>query len=181
MPKQKSSYRIALGGLITALSILFLFMTGVIPFGTFALPTLAGAVLVAIVIEFSGKTALLTYIAVSILAVFITPDREAALLFVFFFGYYPILKEKLEMLKSKVISYLIKFAVFNVSIAAAYSLLIFLFQLPVFEAFGVYGIWGIIGLWVVANLVFILYDVALTRVISMYVNWFRPKFLRKLH
>ena len=97
MPKQKNSYRVALGGLITALSILFLLMTGFIPFGTYALPTLAGAVLVAIVIEFGSKTALLTYMAVSLLAIFITPDREAALLFIMFFGYYPILKEKLEI------------------------------------------------------------------------------------
>ena len=31
----------------------------------------------------------------------------------------------------------------------------------------------------VANVTNVVYDIALTRVVSMYVHWFRPKFLRR--
>ena len=40
--------------------------------------------------------ALIVYVAVSILSIFMTPDREAAIMFICFFGHYPIIKGIIE-------------------------------------------------------------------------------------
>ena len=41
-------------------------------------------------------------------------------MFIFFFGYYPILKGILERIKPKALSYLVKFLIFNLALVLAY-------------------------------------------------------------
>ena len=48
----KRSTKIALGGMITGLCIMLMFMTGLFPFATYALPAAAGIVLVAVGVSF---------------------------------------------------------------------------------------------------------------------------------
>ena len=50
----------------------------------------------------------------------------------------------------------------------------------VLESFGDFGKYSVLVLLALGNVVFVIYDFALTRVISMYIHWFRPKFLRKI-
>lgn len=88
----KRSGQVALCGMIAAVCILLMLMTGLFPFATYALPAVAGLLMVAVVVECGVKWAVMVYVAVSLLAIFITPDREAMLMFVFFFGHYPIIK-----------------------------------------------------------------------------------------
>ena len=71
----RRSTQVALGGMIAALSLLFLFLTGVFPFATYILPAAAGILLVAVVVESGWRWALGVYAAVSLLAVFIAPVR----------------------------------------------------------------------------------------------------------
>lgn len=47
----KNTYKIALGGMITALSVLLMFLTGLFPMATYALPAIAGVLLISAVIE----------------------------------------------------------------------------------------------------------------------------------
>ena len=93
---QRISYRVALGGIITALCLLLMFLTGVMPLLYLALPMVAGALLLIIVSEIGTGWAVLTYAAVSLLSIFVTFDKEAALIFILFFGHYPILRQQLE-------------------------------------------------------------------------------------
>ena len=55
----KKSTQVALGGLAAALCTLLMFLTGMIPFATYALPAAAGIVLVAVVVENGASTAAL--------------------------------------------------------------------------------------------------------------------------
>ena len=74
------SYRVALGGIITALCLFLMFLTGVMPLLYLALPMVAGALLLIIVEEIGSGWAVLTYAAVSLLSVFVTlphPPAEA--------------------------------------------------------------------------------------------------------
>ena len=57
---------------------------------------MAGIVLIAVEEENGTKTAMLVYVAVSVLAMFIVPDQEAKVLFVMLLGYYPMLKSRIE-------------------------------------------------------------------------------------
>ena len=108
------SGKIALGGLLTALGVVLMFLTGLIPIGTYALPAIAGVLLIVAVIEIGAKWAWMIYAAVAVLSLLFAADKEAALLFVLFFGYYPVLKSFLERISNKVLSWISKFAVFNV-------------------------------------------------------------------
>ena len=85
----KKSKQVAAGGIAASLCLLLMFLTGLFPFATYALPAMAGTLLIVVVIELGRPTATMVYAAVSLLSLLITPDKEAALMFVVFFGYYP--------------------------------------------------------------------------------------------
>ena len=89
--RYKSS-QVAVGGMASGLCLLLMFLTGMIPFSEYACPTFAGLVLIAVAEEMGRKTALIVYGAVSLLSLLLTPSKEAAILFVFFFGYYPVIR-----------------------------------------------------------------------------------------
>lgn len=179
MGKNKSASSVAFGGIISALAVLLMFFTGIFPFATYALPALSGLLLVVIVIDHGLKWAWCVYAAISALVILITPDREAATMFVLFFGYYPILKSILERIKLRVVEYVLKFAIFNVAMVVAYLLIIHVLGIPdILEEFGElgkYGVWIMLGL---GNIVFILYDITISRLICIYTGWLKPKLFR---
>ena len=76
----KKSSKTAVGGVITALSIVLMFLTSVIPTLTYALPAAAGFLITLIVIEIDKKWALGVYVAVSLLSVLLIADKEAAVI-----------------------------------------------------------------------------------------------------
>ena len=177
----RKSSSIALGGVFSALCLVLMFMTGLVPFATYMLPALAGAMLCAVVVENGSKVALMVYASVSILSLFIVPDREASMIFICFFGYYPILKEQLERLPARALEYAVKFALFNLAIVGGYLILSLITGIPLLseEMFGEWGQYSAIGMLLAGNVVFALYDIAVTRYLSLYIRWFRPRFLRK--
>ena len=93
--------RVAFCGVLAGLGLALMFLTALLPMATFALPALAGLLMIMIVIEMGARWAWPTFAVVAILSVFFVPDKQAALLYVIFFGYYPILKALIERLKNK--------------------------------------------------------------------------------
>ena len=90
-PKESSqslSYHIALGGIIAALCIACMFLTGVFPMFYLILPMLASAFIYIMTLETGGYWGFLTYLSVGLLSVFVTPNKDASLAFLFFFGYF---------------------------------------------------------------------------------------------
>lgn len=176
----RSSARVALGGISCGLCLLLLFLTGMVPFSEYAMPAMAGVVLIAMVVEFSGRTAAVAYLAIAFLSVFLVPSKEAAAFFIFFFGHYPILKFKLDQVKPKLLGYLVKFLVFNVSVVLAGLVTIHLFGLTeLLEDFGSFGRYSVLVLLGLGNVFFIFYDYMVGTLIDAYIHWFRPKILRK--
>lgn len=163
------SGKIALGGLLTALVVVLMFLTGLIPIGTYALPAIAGVLLIVAVIEIGAKWAWMIYAAVAVLSLLFAADKEAALLFVLFFGYYPVLKSFLERISNKVLSWISKFAVFNVAVVACFFLAVNFLQLPEdsFTVFGIYLPWVFL---ILGNAVFLIYDIALSGLVATYVE-----------
>ena len=87
-PKESSqslSYHIALGGIIAALCIACMFLTGVFPMFYLILPMLASAFIYIMTLETGGYWGFLTYLSVGLLSVFVTPNKDASLAFLFFF------------------------------------------------------------------------------------------------
>jgi hypothetical protein len=90
-------------------------------------------------------------------------------MYTLFFGFYPILKERFEKL-GKVISWVCKLCVFNISLV----LIAVASKLVLAESAALPVELYIIG-FVIAQGVFVLYDVALTRLISFYIYRLRKR------
>lgn len=168
----------AVGGLSSALCLLVMLLSGVIPFATYALPAAAGVFLIPAAVEIGTGAAYLVYASVSFLALIMVPDREAVLMFLFFFGYYPVLRLSLESMRFRLLRWVLKFLVFNASMIVSYWLLIHLFGMTqILEEFGgVLMAWGVLG---VGNVIFLIYEFACRNTTLLYRNWFRKKFLLK--
>lgn len=84
-------------------------------------------------------------------------------------------------MKSRAMQWIIKFAVFNLSILAAYGLMIYVFQMPdVMTEMGTLGQFTGLVTLLAGNIVFIVFELALTRIFYFYRHFFRPHFLRKV-
>lgn len=174
------SKQIALGGVFAALAILFMLIGSFLPIATFMAPIFAGICLIPLAIELGAKTALLAYLAVSLLSLFLVADREMALFFIFLFGYYPILHPRLQKIKHKAPRVFVKLLLFNATVAAVYSLLLFLFTVPALrEEFSNQApwFWGLV--LVVGNITFLVYDILVDKMRFVYVHHVRDKIIRR--
>ena len=172
MRSRNKTKRIAACALLSALSVI-LMMTAYFPYFTYCSPLAAGAILIMIVIEFGRKWAVGAYIVVSLISL-LFGEKEAASMFLLFFGYYPILKAQLECIRSRVVEYFLKYIVFNIGIVSAIALSVFVFQIPFSDGQSNIWIFGLI-LLLAGNVVFLVYDIALSRVISYYLIKIQPK------
>ena len=176
----KKNSQIALGGMMAALSVVVMMLTGLIPMAEFALPAIAGLFLIPIVVEIGQGAAWLTYLAVSLLSFLVAPNKECALYYAIFLGCYPLLKSLLERRKNRAAEWVLKLVVFNALAAAAAALAVWVFRFPGYPEMLQEAIWLLAAGWLFLNLVFVIYDIALTRLISGYIQWFRPRYIRKI-
>ena len=175
----KNSSKTAMGGMIAALSLVIMLLTAVIPYLQYALPAMSGALLIVMVIEISKSWALCSYVAVSILSFLILPNKEAAMVYFAFFGCYPILKPVLESkIKNNIICWIAKALFFNAAAIAAYSVIIYVFGIPLDET-EEFGKWAVPILLGLGNVMFVLYDIFITRLVTIYLRRWQKKF-RKL-
>lgn len=147
------------------------------PYLTYAIPAIAGLFIMVIVIEIDCKWALGSFLA-SAFMVFLFAETESRFMFIGLLGYYPIIKALLERMKRPVLEWFIKIAVFNLSVAVIYYALSTLIGITA-EDFGSLGKYGIIILLVLGNAVFIVYDIAVSRMASVYWTVLHPK-IRKI-
>lgn len=164
----KTSYKVALGGVIGALSLVLMLLTSIIPFGTFAFPAFAGMLLVCVVIELGYSWAFIVYAVVSVMSLLFLTDKEAALYYVVFLGVYPIIKGLIEKLRKKAPQYIFKYLIFNLCMVLAFYLSVYIFSIPKesFNLFGVYLPWVFLLL---GNAVFIIYDYCISKVVTIYL------------
>lgn len=173
----KQSSKCALGGIVSALSLVLMISVAVIPFLTYALPAVAGVLIVFIVVEIDKKWAFGVFSAVAILAFLLVPDKEVAMMYIAFFGYYPIIKAVLESKLPVALGWIIKVLLFNVTMVAAYLVLIYVMGIEIDEITE-YGAIAVPMLLGAGSITFIAYDIALTQIISLYLVKWRKYFKR---
>lgn len=174
------AFKVALGGICSAVCLLLMFSSGFLPMLDYTIPTFAGFLMVVMIVEADKNWAIATYAAVSLLCIFVTPNYEATLLFILFMGYYPILKFYLDKKKNKALVWTIKFAVFNAAVIVFYLAFQFIFtSVDMLEGMEMFGKYAVLVLWITANIFFLIYDYALTQMINVYIHWFRKKILRR--
>lgn len=153
--KKTPAGRAALGGILAALAVVAMSLGGMIPIMTYVTPLFCALLLEAVRILCGEKFAWAWFGAVALLGLFLSPDREAAVLFLFV-GCYPIVRPKMERRKLPV---LWKGLFFNVSILIAYWLLLKLTGMDELrQEFQTMGKWMLALLLVMGNAVFFLLD-----------------------
>ena len=175
----KNSMKAALIGILAALSTLVMFFTGIIPVATLALPAIAGCLLIPVVAEVGISWGFGTFAVCAGLSFLLAPDREAALLYLLFFGYYPVLTGVLDRVKNKTLRYVLKLLIFNAAVVTETLLAVFVLGIP-WETVEFLGKATPLVLLLLANLVFVLYDRALNGLIALYFRKFSSQVRRFL-
>lgn len=175
----KNSMKVALCGVVAALTVVLMLFEGLVSVASVAIPAVAGCLLIPIVAEAGVGHAFGAYGAAAVLVLLLAPDREAALIYVLFFGYYPALFAVVSKIKSRILLWGAKLLIFNAAIAEG-LLAIYVLGIP-FEEFPLLGGWGPVVLLALANLVFVLYDYVLAGLIGQYYRRFYGKLGRMFH
>lgn len=150
--------KVALGGTLSALSLTLMLVGSILPFSEYITVVLAGLVLVIVSGELGLRYAFTVYCVVALLSSILLPSKELAMLFVMLFGYYPLIKYRLDSL-GRLGGAIAKLALFNISMTITYLVLLYLFTTSkLLESFEDSNLYFIILLYVLGNIFFIVYD-----------------------
>lgn len=158
---------LTLCSIFSALGVIILYLGSLIEVIDLSMAVAASLLVVIAVIELGGIYPWLIYTVTSVLSILLLPNKFVALVYFAFAGFYPILKAQIERIKG-IVCALIKLAVFNLCLFVMWTVAK-IFVVP-FEL-----IYGIVITVIILNLVFVLYDFALTRLITRYIYAWRKK------
>lgn len=153
---------IALGGILTSISIIILYLSSIIPINTLTLLTLTSCLVAIAIIHSSIKLGGLVYATTSIIGFLILPTN-IIISYILFFGLYSIIKNFIEKSKNILKEIILKLISFNILFIIGYT---------VFSSFI-----GDINLSIspiifiiLAEIGFLIYDYALTLIITFYLS-----------
>lgn len=171
--------------LLSAMGVAIIFIGSLIQTLDLSMAALASFFCLFAVLEMRGMYPWLIFAVTGLLSVVLMPYNLGGWFYLLFFGYYPILKNIIERLK-KPLSWTIKLLICNVAIIVG-ILIVFYLLTPdtsgknLIDAFGyVFGVGElgtpiIVGVYLLANVTFAVYDVALTKLIIVYYFKIRKK------
>ena len=162
--------RIAVCAMLSALGVVMLGIGSVISVMDISMAVIASLFCIFAVIEYGGASPWLVFIVTGVLSLLL-PQKAPAAMYLLFFGYYPIIKEKLEKHR-KAVAWFLKELIFQVALIVMLLLYHFVFMAP-----GTTYPWTIyVVLAFAAEIVFPIYDIALTRLITLYLFRLRNRF-----
>lgn len=138
-------------GMMTAVCVVLMLLGAVLELGIYAAPMFAGLCLVPLGEKWGRKYQTTLWLSVSLISFLLVPNVEENLIFFGFFGWYPIVRPKLERLP-KALKLPVKLIIFNCAICLVEYLCIYLL---VPEDMTKLFLLVLLG---VSNLVFLLYD-----------------------
>lgn len=162
-----NSKRIATNAFLIALTIIILYLNIILPISTISILTLSSAFIPIALIRNSIKDAFLVYISSSIISFFLLP-LNIVLLYICFFGIYGIVKYFIEKINNITFEIILKLLFFNFILIIGFLILksflpINLIKIP---------IWLFI---VLSQIIFLIFDYALTLLISFYLEKIHKK------
>ncbi len=166
--RRRRTRRLTLSAMLTALGVLILYLGALVDVGSLAAAGLTSLLMLLAVRECRGAYPYFVFAATAILAFFLLPQKEGALLYLLFGGFYPIMKFKIERMR-RPFPFLTKLVYVNLVITLAELATIYFFYLPPL-AWGYYA-----ALYLLANPTFFLYDRLLDRILVLYEAKWRPR------
>lgn len=155
--------RVALVGVLTALSMVVLYLAAITPTGQLGVVAIAGLLPAAAVVSANLSAGVFCYAATGILGFLLVPRKEAALLYLIFFGLYPLLKCVIERLRKLPLEWICKLLFLNLALTVCWFFLraVLLAGLPAyFEQLWV--------LYLAGNVAFVVYDFGFSKLIAFY-------------
>ena len=167
---RKRTHELALAGVLAAVAAVLLCLGGVVPLATYAAPVLASAAVLVAGEECRPSLAWGCWAVSAALGLLLCGDREAALLYAFL-GYYPLLKPRLDALRPGFLRVGAKLLLCAVSVGAMYALLLWVFRLEALARELAESSSALLwGTALLGAAVFLVYDLALERMQTVYKN-----------
>lgn len=164
MSRQHKASKVAYPAVLGALSLILVYAASVAPGGNWGIVAAAGLLPAAAVISVGMGAGFLCWAGVSILSFLLLPGKFCALLYFALFGLYPMIKALVERLRPRGLQYMVKLVFFN----AVFTLIYLLMRSAVLDSLPgqLNTVWL---LYIVANVVFIIYDIGFSKLISLYI------------
>ena len=157
---------------MAAMGVVLLLIGGVIEMLDLSMAAIASFFCIFAVIELRKGYPWLIYATTATLSIIMMPFSLGGWCYLLFFGFYPILKEKFEK-QRKLICWVLKEIVFNVCLVALGFITVFFATAGENELFSSYPL--LAAFVALAEVVFVVYDIALTRLISFYIVFIRNR------
>lgn len=157
----KKVKKTAICGFAAALSVVLMLFTTALPVLMYVLPLVCGVIVLFVSFIAGKRWAIGVFFSTAVLSFLFLADKETALVYTLFFGYYPLIKESVEKM-SRLFSWIIKLVLFNCA-AVTIGWLGVAFLGVSGEEYSEFGALTIPVLLAMANLVFFLYDILLKR------------------
>ena len=158
----KRTKKLAFGGILTALCVVILFLGSFFSTIDLSMSALAGLVLILAMTEAGDKCAWGVFFASALLSLILVPAKLVAVFYIMLMGWYPIAKKYFERL-GRFWSWCAKIAVFNAVLTLIILCAQFVMHLPEGEfSFST-------ALYALGNFTFIIYDIAVSRLIIFYL------------
>ncbi len=168
----KNTNKVTFCALMSALAVV-LMLAAYFPYLTYAVPAFSGLCVMVVLLEIGAKWAFGAYLTSAVLTLLFC-EPEAMLMYVFLFGYYPILKAVIEKINKPIIEWPIKVVTLNAVVIFVYMFIAELFAVNISDLSD-FGKYSVIILLFLANLVFIFYDITVSKMAWLYINKFQPK------
>ncbi len=151
--------------MLAALELVLLWLGTVMPSWKLALTALAGIINAAVLMECGMGRSVTAFAAVSILSAVILPQKSIAILYIVFFGYYPIMKSVAERVDSRLLEWAVKLVVFNFACVICWMALRvgFITDITLPDI-------ALAILWLGLNVIFVIYDFGLSGLINFYIQ-----------
>ena len=175
----RKSRNISLAGILTALCVVCLAIGAFIQTLDLTAAALGSIIILIALIELGKKWAWGVFAASSLLSVLILPYKLPCVVFALFSGFYPILKENLNRIPKKWLSYTARIGIFNIALALIGIVSVFLLKADITAQYGELVYLAVAGFILLANITFILFDFALERIAVYYIRKIRPKVFGK--
>ena len=147
---------------MSALGVVILYVGSIITVLDLTTIAIASLIVCFSVIELSGAYPWLIWAVTGLLASLLLPNKEVAAFYLLFGGPYPIFKAMFERLHP-IVGWVLKFSFFNTALLLIVTAVIYIIHVPDTElGFG----WIIFAM---GNAVFLLYDIAVTKLIALYL------------
>ncbi len=171
---RRSVKKLTLASLLASLQVIMLYMASLFSVIDLTLAAATVFVMMFAVSEIKGKWCYGIYATVSILSLVLLPVKFAAVVYTAFVGWYPIFKSFTERKLGRITSFFVKLAVFNVSYIAIIEICKRLLFMQ--DAMGLDPQVYYIVMLAMGNLTFVMFDVMLTLVNTLYVLKLRKRF-----